>query len=92
MSEGSLIKVSRKVAEVRLGTSVANLSNLKMHLTGSGGQEIPGTLYAKVLGAAPGNGTGVTIRFTSVPPEIETMLRGLTSAVEKVETARGATP
>ena len=95
MSEGSLTKVSRKAAEARLDTSVANLSNLKMRLIGSGGQEIPGTLYAKVMGTAPGNGAGVCIRFTSVPPEIETLLRGLTSsmaAVEEGEAVQGAAP
>jgi adenylate cyclase len=79
ISEGSLTKVSRKAAEAKLDTSVANLSNLKIRLIGSGGQEIPGTLYAKVMGAALGNGAGVSIRFTSVPPEIEMLLRGLTS-------------
>ncbi len=93
-SEGSLTKVSRKAAEARLDTSVPNLSNLKLRLIGSGGEEIPGTLYAKVMGAAPGNRAGVSIRFTSVPPEIETLLRGLTSsmaAVEEGEATRGAT-
>jgi adenylate cyclase len=71
MSEGSLIKVSRKAAEVRLEATVANLSNLKMRLIGSKGQEVPGTLYAKVLGAVPGSDNNFSIRFTSVSPEIE---------------------
>jgi hypothetical protein len=44
-------------------------------------EEIPGTLCGKVMGEAPGNSTGFSIRFTSVPPEIEALLRGLTASV-----------
>ena len=81
MSKGGLTKVSCKGAEARLETPVPNLSNLKMRLIGSGGKEIPGTLYGKVLGAVPGSTAGFSIRFTSVSPEIETLLRGLTASV-----------
>jgi PAS domain S-box-containing protein len=80
MSRGSLIKVSHKAAEARLEAPVANLSNLKMRLVGKEGQEIPATLYAKVIGAAPGNAAGISLRFASVPPEIDTFLRDLTAA------------
>jgi hypothetical protein len=73
--------VSCKGAEARLETPVPNLSNLKMRLIGSGGKEIPGTLYGKVLGAVPGSKADFSIRFTSVSPEIETLLRGLTASV-----------
>jgi adenylate cyclase len=81
MSKGGLTKVSHKGAEARLETPVPTLSNLKMHLIGSEGQEIPGTLYGKVLGAVPGSSTGFSIRFTSASPEVETLLRGLTASV-----------
>lgn len=93
MSEGGLTKVSCKGAEARLETPVPTLSNLKMRLIGSGGKEIPGTLYGKVLGAVPGSSTGFSIRFTSVSPEIETLLRGLTASVASADEAgavRGA--
>jgi adenylate cyclase len=93
LSTGGLTKVSRKGAEARLEAPVPTLSNLKMRLIGSGGQEMPGTLYGKVLGAVPGSSTGFSIRFTSVPPEIETLLRGLTSSValaDEAGAARGA--
>jgi PAS domain S-box-containing protein len=93
MSKGELTKVSRKGAEARLETSVPDLSNLKMRLFSSGGEEIPGTLYGKVMGAVPGSRVGVSIRFTAVPPEIETLLRGLTASiasVDEAEAARGA--
>jgi hypothetical protein len=92
-SEGGLTKVSCKGAEARLETPVPTLSNLKMRLIGSGGKEIPGTLYGKVLGAVPGSSTGFSIRFTSVSPEIETLLRGLTASVASADEAgavRGA--
>ena len=58
-----------------------NLSNLRIHLIGSGGQEMPGTIYGKVLDAVPGSSTGFSIRFTSVSPEIETFLRTLTAGI-----------
>jgi len=79
MSKGALTKVSRKAAEVRLETPVATFSNLKMRLIGSKGEEMPGTLYGKVLGAASGEGEYFSIHFTSVSPEIETLLRALTA-------------
>ncbi len=53
MAKGGLTKVSRKGAEARLETPVPNMSNLKMRLIGSGGKEMPGTLYGKVTGAVP---------------------------------------
>jgi PAS domain S-box-containing protein len=79
--KGGLTKVSRKGAEARLENPVPTLSNLKIHLIGGEGQELPGTLYGKVLGAVPGSSTSFSIRFTSVSPEIETLLRGLTASV-----------
>jgi PAS domain S-box-containing protein len=91
MSKGSLTKVSCKGAEARLENPVPTLSNLKMHLIGSGDKKLPGTLYGKVLGAVPGNDAGVSIRFTSVSPEIETLLRGLTaSTVARPDETSGA--
>jgi len=64
---------------VRLEKPVPILSNLKMQFVGTGGQDIPGSLYAKVLGADPGSSEVSSIRFTSSSPEIETFLRGLLS-------------
>ena len=48
-----------------------------MHLIGAEGHEIPGTVYGKVVGAAQESSAGFSVRFTSMPPEIETFLRGL---------------
>ena len=79
MHNGTLTKVSRKEAEAHLESPVPALSNLKMRLLGADGQELPGAFYGKVLGAAPGDNSGFTVRFTSVPPEIEARLRELTA-------------
>ena len=70
--KGTLTKLSRKWAEVRLEKPVPILTNLKMQLVDSSGLEIPGTLYGKVLSVVPESSTGVSIRFTSVSPELET--------------------
>jgi adenylate cyclase len=83
--KGSLTKLSRKGAEARLENPVPTLSNLKMHLIGAEGQEMPGALYGKVVGTVPGSSTGFSVRFTSVPPEIETLLRGLTTTLVRAE-------
>jgi adenylate cyclase len=75
--KGSLTKLSPKQAEARLEHPVPNLSNLKMHLIGTDGQEIPGALYGKVVGTVPGSSTDFSVRFTSMSLEIETFLRDL---------------
>ena len=62
-----------------LENPVPALSNLKMHLVASDGEQIPGTLYGKVVGAVPGSTACFSIRFTSVSPDIETFLGGLTA-------------
>jgi hypothetical protein len=75
MSPGGITRISLKEAVVRLERAVPTLGNLNIHLIGRGGQQIPGTLYAKVLGPAPGEGARYSIRFTSISPEIEAFIR-----------------
>ena len=77
MFKGSLTKLSPKGAEARLENPVAPLSNLKIHLIGSEGEEIPGALYGKVVGTLPESSTGFSVRFTSMSPQIERFLRDL---------------
>ena len=74
---GALTKLARKWAEARLEVPAPPLSNLKMRLIGSDGEELPGTLYGKVVASVPGSTSRFTVRFTSVPPEIEAALREL---------------
>ena len=73
--EGRFTKLSAKAAEAHLSNPVPPLSNLRMYLVGADGQQIPGSLYGKVMGAAPGASTDFSVRFTSIPPEIEAFLR-----------------
>jgi adenylate cyclase len=76
---GAITKLARKWAEARLEAPVPPLSNLKMRLIGPGGQELPGTLYGKVVASVPGSSSRFSVRFTSVPPEIDAALRELTA-------------
>ena len=48
------------------------------HRQAQDGEQVPGSLYGKVLSPVPGMSTGVFIRFTSVPPEIDVFLRPMT--------------
>jgi hypothetical protein len=77
--KGHLTKLSAKSAEAHFDKPVPDLSNLKIHLIAKDGTEVPGTLYAKVVGTNASNGKDVSvhIRFTSVPPEAATLLGGL---------------
>ncbi|MGH6833360.1 MAG: PAS domain-containing protein, partial [Methyloceanibacter sp.] len=73
--EGRFTKLSAKAAEAHLSNPVPALSNLRMYFVGADGQQIPGSLYGKVMGTAPGTSTDFSVRFTSIPPEIEAFLR-----------------
>ena len=77
MFTGSFVKLSAKGAEARLEHPVAPLSNLNMHLIDSNGEEIPGVLYGKVVGTPSESPTIFSVRFTSMPPEIERFLHRL---------------
>jgi hypothetical protein len=77
MSKGSLVKLSSRGAEARLEFPVPLLTNLDMHLICSTGEEIPGTLYAKVVEVLPERSTDFSVRFTSMSPQIETFLHSL---------------
>ncbi|MFQ5684615.1 MAG: adenylate/guanylate cyclase domain-containing protein [Candidatus Binatia bacterium] len=77
MFTGSFIKLSPKGAEARLEHPVPPLSNLNMHLIAGNGEEIPGVLYGKVVEKLSESSTDFSVRFTSMPPEVETFLRDL---------------
>ena len=74
--KGSFTKLSPKGAEARLEHPVPNFSNLKIHLIGTDGKEIPGALYGKVVGTVLGSSMCFSVRFTSMSPEIGAFLRG----------------
>ena len=77
MFKGSLTRLSPKWAEASLENSVPILSNLRMRLIGAEGHEIPGTLYGKVVGTVSESVPGFSVRFTPMPPEIETFFHSL---------------
>jgi PAS domain S-box-containing protein len=60
--KGSLAKLSTRGAQARLESTVPNLSNLKMHLIGADGQEIPEALYGKVGWALAGSRAEVSVQ------------------------------
>ena len=64
-----------------------------MQLVDADGKDVPGALYAKVVGADPGSTDGFSIRFTSSSPEIEAFLRKLLSqSPTTAENVSGAMP
>ena len=75
---GHFTKLSRKQAEARLQQPIAALANLKMHVTGREGIELPGAIYGKVLETLAGT-QATSIRFTSVSPGVETYFQSLIS-------------
>jgi len=77
MFTGSFVKLSAKGAEAHLEHPVPPLSNLNMQLIDGNGEEIPGVLYGKVVGTAPGSPTIFSVRFTSMSPQIEKFLHRL---------------
>jgi adenylate cyclase len=77
LAKGVLTRISLKAAEARLANPVPPLSNLKIHLIDRDGTQVTGSLYAKVLGPVPGTSTGLAMRFTSIPPEIQVVLNRL---------------
>jgi adenylate cyclase len=77
LHDGALTKLSRKGAEARVYSSLPSFTNLRIKLLGADGQELPGTIYGKVLGTIPGKSSEVSIRFTSISTEIESFFHDL---------------
>ena len=75
--KGAFVKLSGKGGEVRCEHPVALLSEMKMRLMGTNGEEIPGDLYGKLMGKPMDIGASFSVPFTSVLPEVVTFLHGL---------------
>jgi adenylate cyclase len=76
--QGVLTQLSNSSAELQTDHALDLLSNLKLHLKTSGDRvPVSGDLYAKVLRKAANQDNCFLIRFTSVPPEIATVLASL---------------
>jgi PAS domain S-box-containing protein len=77
MLKGRITAISLKQAEVRFEQPVPDFSNINIHVVGFDGKEIPGTLYAKMVGTAAGSTAGYFVSFASMSPEIEAFFRSL---------------
>ncbi|HVR71860.1 MAG TPA: adenylate/guanylate cyclase domain-containing protein, partial [Vicinamibacteria bacterium] len=71
-SEGRMVQASDKWALVLCDPAPPAMTNLSVRVRHPDGAEVPGEVYAKVVGPAPG---GVRIRFTSYAPEIALLLQ-----------------
>jgi adenylate cyclase len=77
---GSLVKLSAKDGEVHSDHPVEPWSNVKIQLMSHLGEELPGDLYAKVLGAGTAAAPGFVVHFTSIPPQVATFFERLLAA------------
>ena len=75
MINGALMKLSSRRAELRLDKTVPALSDLKMQYGRRAAREVPEPAYCKVEGALPGSDGLVSVRFTSLSPRFETLMR-----------------
>jgi PAS domain S-box-containing protein len=73
--DASFVRLSVKGAEVRSAVVVPPLSNLKIWIPEVEAGVPPLELYAKVVEGTPVVGTGFTVRFTSMAPEVAEHLR-----------------
>ena len=71
---GVLVKLKGKEAEIRGNVAVDKLSNLKISLLDSDGQEAASDIYAKVIRNLQEHPPTFRVNFTSIPPEAVTFL------------------
>jgi len=73
--EGQLVAISDTEAVVTSDVTLVPLTNLKIVLRSVTELNGTGEIYAKVIGAVPGDSSGYRIRFTSVSPELKVWLQ-----------------
>ena len=69
--EGSMIRLSRKCAEIVLDAPVMMLANLKLNLGNVDENLAQKDFYGKVIEQLTNNEQSHLVRFTSVPPEVD---------------------
>ena len=74
---GSMIKLSRKSAEINMQTPVGLMTNLKMRLTGVDEDLANKNFYGKVTELSGERQHFYVVRFTSLPPEIGSYFQAL---------------
>jgi adenylate cyclase len=74
---GAFVQLSVKGGEVRSEHPVSPLSDIKIRIIGTTGEEIAGDLYGKIVGTPTDRRASFAVRFTSIPPEVATFLHAL---------------
>jgi adenylate cyclase len=74
---GRLVRLSAKDGEVHSDHAVESWSNIKIQLMSNDGDELPGDLYGKVMGALAEDQPGFAVHFTSIPPRVATFFEYL---------------
>ncbi|MBY0558737.1 PAS domain-containing protein [Hyphomicrobium sp.] len=82
---GRFTKLASKRAEAYLAKPVSALCNLKIRIRSGDKGFVAGTLYAKVV--ATGSRNDVMVHFTSMPREVEVVLRACRGEPEECECA-----
>jgi adenylate cyclase len=77
---GSLVKLSTKDGEVRSEHAIETWSDIKIQLMSNNGEELPGDLYAKVVGPLSEGSSGFAVHFTSIPPKVAAFFERLLAA------------
>lgn len=69
--EGSVVRLSKRCADIILDEPADMLSNLKMNLTGVDEQLCSKDFYGKVIDRSQEKEQTHLVRFTSIPPEVD---------------------
>ncbi len=76
-----IVALSRSGAALRSEATVEALSDLKLRIVGNAGL-LPGDLYAKAVPVPDGPAGLTRLRFTSIPAELESLIRKLGSGLD----------
>ena len=77
VTEGSIVSLSRKCAEIELDEALASLTNLKMNLAEVEDALMKKDFYGKVLVHTDERNQIHKIRFTAVPPEVRAYFQAI---------------
>ena len=75
--EGSVVRISKNCAEIKLSVPVEMMSNLKMNLGDVDEKLSARDFYGKVIKRSGEKGEIHIVRFTSVPPEVDAYFQAL---------------
>ena len=81
--EGSVVRLSKKCAEITLDGPISVLTNLKMNLVEVDEKLAGRDFYGKVIKRSGGKGSTQLIRLTSLPPEVDAYFQALLRYVAK---------